>query len=293
LKQTNNFLLSLYDLYLADYLIINYMRQGFFTLTLKRFLLIILVFLSFNLSTKASIVYTNITPHGNPGILIFNADTISLSDDGLLLDYDASSLTNIYSNGTASNNNDDPKALFNGFSIGSGGNFIGDGEGSVNNYGSGITFPYNTVCFIGVRLQFIASGPVYYGWIRVKLTNTNGVDSVTYYDYAYNNIAGQAILAGDNGMTRVLVSSINVHGKLGATTITTMHGTLQMIDTVFPSNATVKTVSWKVGDTLGTITQYGLLTAKYNGVLKVIAVAEDGTDTTDLLILLYQIKQYL
>jgi len=74
-------------------------------------------------------------------------------------------------------------------------------------------------------------------------------------------------------VTRITIKSAN-----SKYTITTDKGTLQMIATVSPSNAAISSVSWSVSDTtMATIDAHGLLTAKRNGSVFVIATAEDGT----------------
>ncbi|MGI6752237.1 MAG: Ig-like domain-containing protein, partial [Anaerovoracaceae bacterium] len=64
----------------------------------------------------------------------------------------------------------------------------------------------------------------------------------------------------------------------GGTEITTDGGTLQMIATVEPDNASNKNVTWSVDDSsIATINSEGLLTAKTNGTVKVTATAKDGS----------------
>ena len=81
----------------------------------------------------------------------------------------------------------------------------------------------------------------------------------------------------------VIVSAISVTGTGGVTTITTKGGTLQMVATVTPSNASNKAVTWTVTETDGTatdkatISNTGLLTAVKNGTVKVTATAKDGS----------------
>jgi uncharacterized protein YjdB len=77
------------------------------------------------------------------------------------------------------------------------------------------------------------------------------------------------------GVTVIPVTSVTVSGTGGATTISTNGGTLQMIATVLPANATDKTVTWSVIDGTGhaTISAGGLLTAATNGTVTVKAVS--------------------
>jgi uncharacterized protein YjdB len=79
----------------------------------------------------------------------------------------------------------------------------------------------------------------------------------------------------------VPVASITVSGQGGATSINTAGGTLQMIETVLPANATNKVVTWSLsaGGANATInTTTGLLTATNNGTVRVRATATDGTN---------------
>ncbi|MBE3086434.1 MAG: Ig-like domain-containing protein, partial [Bacteroidetes bacterium] len=77
----------------------------------------------------------------------------------------------------------------------------------------------------------------------------------------------------------VLVTSITVAGTGGATTISTDDGTLQMIETVLPANATDPSVTWSRinGTGTATISSSGLLTALTNGTMTARATANDGT----------------
>lgn len=75
------------------------------------------------------------------------------------------------------------------------------------------------------------------------------------------------------------VSSITVIGSGGVITITIRGGTLQIIETVLPADATDKTVTWSVtaGTGTATISATGLLTALTNGTVTVRATANDGS----------------
>ncbi|HLO58117.1 MAG TPA: cellulase family glycosylhydrolase [Bacteroidales bacterium] len=82
----------------------------------------------------------------------------------------------------------------------------------------------------------------------------------------------------DTAQVFVFVSAITVTGENGSDSITTVGGTLQMLATVEPSDAAIKTVSWSVNDTsLAIIDQNGLLTARKEGIVTVSALAEDGS----------------
>lgn len=88
--------------------------------------------------------------------------------------------------------------------------------------------------------------------------------------------------------TLFVVSSISVQGAGGATSITTLGGTLQMQALVTPTFADDTTVTWSVsGGAFATINSTGLLTAVANGVITVKATANDGSgiaDSTDITI---------
>ncbi|MGG1555561.1 Ig-like domain-containing protein [Paenibacillus ferrarius] len=77
------------------------------------------------------------------------------------------------------------------------------------------------------------------------------------------------------------VTGITVGGAGNATTITAKHGTLQMLAAVSPAGADNSSVTWRVFDTYGqptskaSIDANGLLTAADNGMVKVVASAND------------------
>ncbi|TXK80368.1 DUF2252 family protein [Paenibacillus sp. N3.4] len=80
------------------------------------------------------------------------------------------------------------------------------------------------------------------------------------------------------------VSSITVMGAGGVNAISTKNGTLQMQAVVLPSEATNSSVTWSVYESDGitatnkaVIDSNGLLTAKMDGVVKVVATSLDGS----------------
>lgn len=83
-----------------------------------------------------------------------------------------------------------------------------------------------------------------------------------------------------NVPTNIPVASITVMGQGNVSTITTMGGSLQMVATVLPSNATNPAVAWSVTPITGaaTINATGLLTAQANGTVTVTATSTDGTN---------------
>jgi len=80
----------------------------------------------------------------------------------------------------------------------------------------------------------------------------------------------------------VLVTDINLYTADMVTTINTQGGTLQVSATVLPDDATDKTVTWSVTNGTGeaTISNTGLLTAIADGLVTVIATANDGSNIT-------------
>jgi len=76
-----------------------------------------------------------------------------------------------------------------------------------------------------------------------------------------------------------LVTSIDVWGTGGATTITVEDGTLQMLKKTLPVNATDTTCVWSVTDGTGhgSINLTGLLTAMVDGTVTVRATANDDS----------------
>lgn len=81
------------------------------------------------------------------------------------------------------------------------------------------------------------------------------------------------------GSTPVPATSVTVTSQTGLYEINTNLGTLQMIATVLPNNATNQSVSWSVINESGTatISFSGLLTATTNGTVTVRATAIDGS----------------
>ncbi|MBI1266895.1 MAG: T9SS type A sorting domain-containing protein [Cryomorphaceae bacterium] len=82
-----------------------------------------------------------------------------------------------------------------------------------------------------------------------------------------------------SGQSSVLVTSIVVDGEGGVTTITEQGGGLQMIAIVLPLEAENTTVTWSLvnGTGSGTIDTNGFLEALTDGVVTVVATANDGS----------------
>jgi len=104
------------------------------------------------------------------------------------------------------------------------------------------------------------------GTVTVRATATDGSNRYGEVNIA---ISGQI----------VQVTSVTVAGADGLSSITANGGTLQMIATVLPADATDKTVSWSITPATGvaTIGNSGLLTATANGTVTVYATANDDS----------------
>jgi uncharacterized protein YjdB len=79
------------------------------------------------------------------------------------------------------------------------------------------------------------------------------------------------------------VTSVTVSGTGNSITIDQKDGTLQMLATILPDNASDKSVTWSItsGNSSATISTDGLLTATAEGVATVRATANDGTEIFD------------
>jgi len=79
----------------------------------------------------------------------------------------------------------------------------------------------------------------------------------------------------------IFSNSLIVTSQGGGNTITTPEGTLQMLATIAPANATYTTVAWSLSNpAVARISRTGLLTAVANGTTSVIARTLDGTNIT-------------
>ena len=106
------------------------------------------------------------------------------------------------------------------------------------------------------------------GTVTVNATSTDGGIVVGSMEITISN---QAV---------ILVTSITVTSESGANTITNKGGTLQMIATVLPENATEKGVTWSVvaGTGNASISTDGLLAAIADGTVTAKATSKDGTN---------------
>jgi uncharacterized protein YjdB len=157
----------------------------------------------------------------------------------------------------------------------------------------------STITVNGATLQMLATVlPTYafnstYTWSVINGTGsatidaaglltpiTNGTVTVKATANDASGVFGTATITISNQVIN-LVTSIVVQGQGGVSTINTNAGTLQMIATVLPTNATNSTVSWSVQNGTGSATinaTTGLLTAISNGMVTVKATANDGTN---------------
>jgi hypothetical protein len=106
------------------------------------------------------------------------------------------------------------------------------------------------------------------GTVTVNATSTDG-----------SNITGSTEITISNQAV-ILVTSITVTSESGANTITNKGGTLQMIATLLPENATEKAVTWSVikGTGDASITADGLLAAIADGTVTTKATSTDGSN---------------
>jgi len=105
------------------------------------------------------------------------------------------------------------------------------------------------------------------GDVTVKATSNDGT-----------NVSGTLVITITNQLTKV--SGITIAGAGGASTISADDGTLQLVETVLPADATNKSVTWAIvnGTGLAAISSSGLVTALDNGTITVKATANDGSN---------------
>ncbi len=98
-------------------------------------------------------------------------------------------------------------------------------------------------------------------------------------DLYVGNSNGEITVFKNTTISAILVSSITIQGAGNANTITTAGGTLQIEATVLPVNAANSTYTWSVNNGSGsaTIDANGLLTATGNGIVSVLASANDAS----------------
>jgi uncharacterized protein YjdB len=125
------------------------------------------------------------------------------------------------------------------------------------------------------------------GNFRVNVPLQPGDNSIELkLQYNYANMSGTSGRGTTVKFVVTQVNAITITGENGVTEITENAGTLQMIATVQPEDATNETVTWSVVNISGeaAIDQNGLLTAIADGTVKVIATANDGSNVAGELI---------
>jgi hypothetical protein len=132
-------------------------------------------------------------------------------------------------------------------------------------------------------------------WSRINRTGTATISSGGLLSAITDGIVTVKALANDASSVydtlqitisnQSLVTSINVGGTGGATTISSDGGTLQMLADVSPNNAADTTITWSRTNRTGTanVNATGLLTALSDGIVTVRATANDGSDVFDTL----------
>jgi len=149
--------------------------------------------------------------------------------------------------------------------------------------------PNSTTVTINSYLGFRVGTPgnYRYGWFKVDMNSSTSQWVIK--SYAYEQTPNKLILAGDagngvddNDNDDIEVTAIAVEGQGGVGTANANGGTLQMVATVTPSDATHPSVTWSVqsGTGTATISETGLLTGQAAGTVTVIAEAQDGSDVS-------------
>ena len=93
-------------------------------------------------------------------------------------------------------------------------------------------------------------------------------------DESWNNMDDAGIITLEGALPTVVIESIALKGG----EITTDNGTVQIVSTILPADATNTQLKWSVTDGTGkaTISENGLLTGFTNGTVTVTAVSTDG-----------------
>jgi uncharacterized protein YjdB len=114
---------------------------------------------------------------------------------------------------------------------------------------------------------------------------SNGSVTITATANDGSGIFGTLVVSINTGL--ISVSGLTVTGAGGSNIINTNQGSLQLTETVLPSNATDKTVTWSVinGTGQATISTTGLVTALDNGIVTARATANDGSGIFGTLII--------
>ncbi len=132
--------------------------------------------------------------------------------------------------------------------------------------------------------------PSFTTWAKNLLIEWNNLDPVSQKEINRNNAVyliqnnrnpyidhPEYVAAVWGGIPIILVSSITVQGQGGVNSISTLGGSLQMLATVLPVNASNSSYTWSVTNSTATINAAGLLIAINDGIDTVIATANDGS----------------
>lgn len=105
------------------------------------------------------------------------------------------------------------------------------------------------------------------GTVSVKASSTDG-----------SGIFGTKNILINNQIVKV--NSILVTGTNNMNTISTPNGSLQLVASILPNDANNKSVTWSIveGNTYASLSNNGLLAALKNGIVKVNAKANDGSN---------------
>ena len=128
-----------------------------------------------------------------------------------------------------------------------------------------------------VRLKYSSTGlltAVSNGTVMVRAASLDG-----------SGIYGTQIITISNQV--IPVTGITVSGAGGTVVITTDNGTLQLHESVLPSDATDKSVVWSIisGTGEALINASGLVTATDNGTITAVATANDGSGVSGSLLI--------
>ncbi|NOV03591.1 NPCBM/NEW2 domain-containing protein [Paenibacillus planticolens] len=156
---------------------------------------------------------------------------------------------------------------------------------------SGVT-PVNVVTATNVPPVLPASVTVVYnnGTTANKSVQWDPIDSSKYAiagSFIVNGAVDGTVIPAVANVTVTKIQQVNVQSiavTSSTTKITEKDGSLQLQASVLPANATNKSLTWAVYETDGvnltdkaTIHTNGVLTAKKNGIVKVVATATDGS----------------
>lgn len=159
------------------------------------------------LTSQSQIVYTNITdgiPNGidfnNDGTYEFDISTGS-GPGTYLTYYNYGADNNVHALGNLIDGGwEVPNCVALGYTIGSSGNWQGQGDCSIDaNGGGNASITFNQDEFLAVRFN-LGGTSIYYGWIRFSMT---AAGAITYKDYAYNATPGVTINAGQTSALNI------------------------------------------------------------------------------------------